>query len=73
LGSSAASVADRPESASLLGGGDPFMSNSERAMTVVGKIAAWVAFICAALLLFIHVSQKRFASTVVSGVGLAFA
>ncbi len=49
------------------------MSNSERAMTVVGKIAAWVAFICAALLLFIHVSQKRFASTVVSGVGLAFA
>ncbi|MHB8330636.1 MAG: hypothetical protein ACYDEA_00380 [Candidatus Dormibacteria bacterium] len=49
------------------------MSNSERALTVIGKIATWVAFICAALLLFIHASQKRFASTVVSGVGLALA
>jgi hypothetical protein len=49
------------------------MSSFENVLTAIGKIAAWVVFICAALLFLIHATRKRFASAVVSGVGVVLA
>ena len=46
------------------------MSSFENILVTIGRIAAWVVFVCAALLFLIHATRKRFANAVVSGVGV---